>query len=276
MKPQTVKIHTKNNDYQHIEVIKNNRKKRSKYGEFFVEGAKSINNIVANGWKINAFIYAMEQPLSDWAKDILATSKATIHYELKHELMLDLSDKNEDYSEILALVEIPQDSYDRIPLKKDALIVLFDRPSNHGNLGTLLRSCEGLGVDGVILSGHGVDLYDVKTIRASLGTMFSVPVVRASSFQEVHEWIDNVKEQLQDFQVVGSTSATDMMVDDAIFTHPTMLLVGNETLGLSHNFTELCDVMVKIPMYGRITSFNVACAASMMLYEIDRQRRKGI
>jgi TrmH family RNA methyltransferase len=64
-----------------------------------------------------------------------------------------------------------------------------------------------------------------------------------------------------------------MMVDEADFSRPTALLIGNETLGLSRNYRDLCDVMIKIPMYGRITSFNVACAASMMLYEIDRQKR---
>ena len=73
MKPQTIRIHSKNNDFQHIEVLKNNRKKRSKNNAFFVEGAKAINNAVANGWVIESLIYAFETELSAWAKDILLT-----------------------------------------------------------------------------------------------------------------------------------------------------------------------------------------------------------
>ena len=276
MKPQTIRIHSKNNDFQHIEVLKNNRKKRSKNNAFFVEGAKAINNAVANGWVIESLIYAFETELSAWAKDILLTSRALKHIEMPQVLMNDLSDKESDLSELLAVVKMADDALNRIKISHDSLIIVIDRSSNHGNLGTIIRTCEGLGVDGIVLSGHSVDLYDVRTIRASLGALFSVPVVRVGASSELDHWFSDIKDEYPDFQIVGSTAATEMMVDEANFKNPTALLIGNETHGLGKKFKEGCDVMVKIPMYGRSTSYNVACATAMMLYEADRQRRGNI
>lgn len=273
MKAKLIKIYSMNNVYQHIEVIKNNRKKRHKNQEFFVEGAKSIASAIENDWVIQSLIYSNERKLSEWATGILDTDVAKEHIEMPLDLMTALSDKNEDYSELLAIVKMPEDNLDRIKIKQDSLVVVIDRPSNHGNLGTILRSCEGLAIDGVVISGHAVDLYDVKTIRASLGTLFSVPVVRIESATQLSNWVDELMKEHEDLQIIGSTSATDMMIDDVDFLKPSLLLIGNETNGLSHKFKETCNVMVKIPMYGNITSFNVACATSMMLYEANRQKR---
>jgi TrmH family RNA methyltransferase len=271
------KIHVgkKNNVYQHIEVIKNNRKKRSRDGEFFIEGAKSINNAVENNWSIRSLIYSETEKLSEWGQEILKYKNVEEHIILTPELMRDLSDKNEDYSEILALAYIPDDDLNRIQVKKDTTVIVIDRPSNHGNLGTILRSCEVFNVDGVIISGHAVDLYDVKTIRSSLGTLFNVPVVRVSSYKEVEKWIHEKKSKEPLLQVIGTTSQTELIIDDVDMVRPTILMIGNETRGLSHNYKTMCDVMTRIPMYGKITSYNVACATSMMLYEINRQRRKS-
>lgn len=273
MKPQVKKIYSENSDYQKIEVLKRNREKRTKYKEFFVEGVKSINYAVENNWHIKAFAYSKEKPLSEWANHILTNSKAEVHFELPSSLMDKLSDKEEDYSEIVAVVSMPQNDLSRIKIKKDMLVVVFDRPSSHGNLGTLIRSCEALKVDGLIVTGHAVDLYDPKTIRSSMGTFFSVPTIRLESHNELIPWIAEIKSKYDNFQVVGSTSKANTFIEDTDMTNPMLLLIGNETYGLSNKYKELCDKLIKIPMYGEITSFNVACAGSIMLYEIDRQRR---
>lgn len=272
MKPRVKKVYSENNDYQHVEVIKRNREKRHKSKEFFVEGVKSINYALENHWAVKTLIYSREKPLSEWAENVIKASAAEAHFEMPLKLMDKLSEKDEDYSEIMAVVEMPEDNLSRIKGKKDMLVVVFDRPSSHGNLGTLIRSCEALKVDGIIISGHAVDLYDPKTIRSSMGTFFSVPTVRVESHRELIPWIEGMKCLYGDFQVVGSTAKTDTYVMDVDFKKPTALLIGNETYGLSNNYKALCDTLAKVPMYGKITSFNVACAASIILYEIDRQR----
>jgi 23S rRNA (uridine2479-2'-O)-methyltransferase len=276
MKPIIKKIFSENNDFQRVEVIKRNREKRNKYNEFFVEGVKSINYAIENNWSIKSYIYSKEKPLSEWANNILNNSKAEAHLELPLKLMDKLSDKDEDASEILAVVTIPNNDLSRIKIKKDMLVLVFDRPSSHGNLGTLIRSCEALKVDGLIITGHAVDLFDPKTIRASMGTFFSVPTIRLQSHNELLPWFDEIRKQFPDFKIVGSTSKSDTLVEDMDLTNPLALLIGNETYGLSNNYKEICDKLVRIPMYGKITSFNVSCAASIMLYEVDRQRRKTV
>jgi len=144
---------------------------------------------------------------------------------------------------------------------------------SHGNLGTIIRSCEALNVDGVIVTGHGVDIYDTKTIRASMGTFFSLPIIRLQSHNDLIPWFKNIKRSFKNFKVIGSTSKANEFIMESDLNNPMALLIGNETYGLSDNYKAICDTFIKIPMYGKITSYNVACAASIMLYEISRQRK---
>ncbi len=276
MKPKTMKIITENNEFQHIEVLKRNREKRSKYKEFFIEGVKSINYAIQYNWNIKTYVYSREKPLSKWAENVLSNSKAELHLELPLNLMKKLSDKDEELSEILAVISMPENDVSRIKIKDDMLVVVFDRPSSHGNLGTLIRSCEALKVDGIIITGHAIDLYDPKTIRSSMGTFFSVPTIRLQSHNDLLLWFDHIKSSMKNFKVIGSTSKADKSVIDADLINPMALLIGNETNGLSNNYKAICDLLIKIPMGGNITSFNVACAASIILYEIGRQRKNII
>ncbi len=276
MKPKIKKVYNENNDFQHVEVLKRNREKRTKYQEFFVEGVQAINFALAYHWPVKTLVYTKERPLSDWAENILHNSTAELHLELPAALMDKLSDKEEETSEIIAVVEMAAPDLSRIKVKEDLLVVVFDRPSSHGNLGTLIRSCEALKVDGLIITGHAVDLYDPKTIRASMGTFFAVPTIRLPSHQELIPWFAKLRERFPDFQIVGSTAHADLLLEEVDFSKPTVLLLGNETHGLSKNYKEMADQLCRIPMYGQITSFNVACAASIMLYEIDRQRRQRL
>jgi TrmH family RNA methyltransferase len=274
MKPKTKRIFSANNDFQRVEVLKRNREKRNKYQQFFVEGVKAINYALEYNWPIQWFVYSREKPLSAWAEEILRQSQAELHLELPYQLMVQLSEKEAETSELIAVVGMVPHELSRIRLKDDLLVVIFDRPASHGNLGTLIRSCEALKVDALIITGHAVDLYDPKTIRASMGTFFAVPTFRLPSHHEVLPWLAKVRTKFPAFQIVGATAKAALPVDEADLTKPTALLIGNETYGLSNNYQESCDLLVRIPMYGAITSFNVACAASIILYETNRQRRK--
>jgi tRNA G18 (ribose-2'-O)-methylase SpoU len=130
-------------------------------------------------------------------------------------------------------------------------------------------------VDGLILTGRGVDLYDPETIRATTGSFFAVPRVRVPAPRDLLPWLEGVKQQVDRVQVVGSNEQATIRVDAHDFTRPTILVIGNETWGMSAFFDEFCDAVVRIPMAGSATSLNVACATSIILYEMDRQRRAG-
>lgn len=272
--PKIKTIYSENNDFQYIETLRRNREKRHQNKEFFIEGVRPINQAIKYQWTINAYAYSNNERLSGWAKDVLKNSSAKIHYELPHTLLKKLSNK-EDTSELLALVSIPEDSLERIPLKNNALIVIFDRPASPGNLGTLIRSSDALGVDGMVLTGHAVDLYDPEVISASTGSFFALPVVRKSSSTDLIPWMEELKNKYHNLQIVGTDEKGSDTIDTHDFTKPTILLVGNETWGLSKAYAELSDSFTKIPMYGSASSLNVACASSIVLYEINRQRRNA-
>ncbi len=271
IKNRVIKISKEDNDFQHFEVIKRNRNKRHKHKEFFVEGVRNINEAIRNKWEISSFIYSGENELSGWAKSILSNVKVSLQYQLPNHLMDKLSRKT-DTSELLAIVKMKTNDLSRIKLTKNPLIVVMDRPSNKGNLGTLIRSCDALGANGLIITGHAVDLYDPETIASSVGTFFSLPVLSLPSHKELYEWIQSLKSQYPNFQIIGTSAHGDKIINQCDFLKPTVLLLGNETLGLSKNYKEISDLLVKIPMDGVASSLNVSCAASIVLYEIKRQR----
>lgn len=273
MKPTVRKIYSQNSDFQYIETLRRNRVKRSRAGEFFVEGVRSIEQALRHNWQINALVFSREKRLSDWAEKVIGTAHVRTHYELTAALMAAVSLKEEP-SEIIALAAIPADDVRRIRLSDNPLVLALDRPILPGNIGTVIRSCDALHVDGVMLTGHSADLYDPETIRAATGSFFAVPSVRLASSKELAAWVDEQKAAGMALQVVGTSAKSTTPIDAFDFTRPTVLVAGNETHGLSENFRALCDAMVTIPMAGSASSLNLASATSIMLYEIDRQRRK--
>lgn len=273
---KTIDIYVKNNIYQHIEVLKKNRNKRYKYKEFFVEGVRNINAAIEKGWHIKSFIYA-EGELSDWAKNILRTTPTEVNYRLLNQLITGLSNKS-DTSELLAIVEMRKEEriIHSLEISDTAFIVLFDRPSNKGNLGTLIRSCDAFGVDLLILTGHSVDLYDPDVISSSMGSFFNLKVVRITDNNKLSEILGKAKRKQPDFKIVGTTAHHAEAIDNSNLSLPMMLMVGNETMGLNKAYKVLCDRLCTIPMdeHANASSFNVSCAASIVMYEVTRQRRK--
>jgi tRNA G18 (ribose-2'-O)-methylase SpoU len=166
MAPRVLPVSTANAAFQRLEVLQRNRTKRHRYGEFVVEGVRAINSAIANGWTIRAFAYARERELSRWATSILAASSAESHFEIAPELFDRLSGKEEP-SELLAVLAMRPDSLDRITVTGGMTVVVIDRPVSPGNVGTIIRSCDAFGVSGLMVTGHGVDLYDPATIERS-------------------------------------------------------------------------------------------------------------
>lgn len=272
MNPKTIKIHSENDIFQILLALKENRQKRQKEKKFIFEGVRNIKNALKSKWKIESFIYSSERELSHWAGDILQNSQAVFHYDLPLELLKKLSDK-EDASELLVTAYMRNDDPKIIVAQENFLALIFDRPSNPGNLGTLIRSGEALGASGIVITGHSVDLYDPETIRATTGSFFSFPSVRLSLHQELISWIEFLKKQMPDLQIVATDESGDENVYDYDLKKPTILLIGNEKTGLSTTYKEMADATVKIPIQGFASSINVACATSIILYEIDRQKK---
>ena len=138
----------------------------------------------------------------------------------------------------------------------------------------MIRSCDALGADMLILTGHAVDLYDPDVVVSAMGSFFNMPVIRIADNQELFAYVQKLKEQYPQFLTVGTTAHKEFPVYRADLSGPLMLMMGNETMGLNKAFKEYCDMLCTIPMSEKsyASSFNVSCAASILMYEVTRQR----
>lgn len=273
--PKTVEVKKRDNLFQRADVLKRNREKRHQYGEFLVEGVAQINLAIKYDWRVRALLYASDKPLSKWAQEIVCSRLADEHWEMVPELMAELSEKDET-SEVLAIIEQKRLSPSAIPIQPGGLIVVFDRPSSPGNLGSSIRSADALGAQGIIISGHAVDIYDPFVVRGSMGALFALPVATTASHTGVKEWVEQAKAQGVEYQVIGSSGKATELVYAVDLTKPTVLVLGNETVGMSKGYWDICTSTVKIPIGGALSSINVSCAASILLYEVARQRAPGL
>ncbi|GIJ00259.1 TrmH family RNA methyltransferase [Sediminihabitans luteus] len=267
-----LRITTRNARFQQLQTLVGNRTKRGRAGEFLVQGVRPITLAVEHGWTVRALLHDADRRLSTWAEDLLRSTRAD-RVAMSHDLLAELSEKQDGSVELLAVVAMAPDDLDRVPAPADLLAVAFDRPTQPGNVGAVVRSADAFGAHGVIVTGHAADPYDPKAVRASTGSLFSVPVVRSPSHREVLAWVDGQRDAGVPVVVVATDEHGDVELADADLTQPVLLLVGNETAGLSHGWREAADLTVSIPMTGAASSLNASNAAAVVLYEAHRQRR---
>lgn len=253
--------------FQQWEALLGNRNKRQRLGQFLVQGVRPINEALGHGWHVQTLLHAGDTT-SRWAKGLLGAGVADEQVQLTPGLLRALSQKDDDAVELIAVVRIPPDDLGRIDIGSMGIVVVLDRPVSPGNIGSLLRSCDALGVSGVIITGHAADPYDPKAVRASRGSLFAVPAVRVPSPLDALEWL----RAHPGLMVVGTSENADTTLWAHHFHGPTALVVGNETTGMSNFWSASCDHTVGIPMVGSASSFNATVAASITLYEILRQR----
>jgi len=155
---------------------------------------------------------------------------------------------------------------DSLEMPDDALIVVAEAIEKPGNLGTILRSADATGVHAVIVCDRKTDIANPNVVRASIGTLFSLPVVEADS--------DRTIEFLRElgFSIVAASPHAEGLYSDATLTGRTAIVVGTEQYGLTETWMNAADTKVRIPMLGQCDSLNVASATTILLYEAVRQR----
>jgi len=255
-------VSTRNASFQQWQALLTNRTKRHRSGEFLVHGVRPISLAVEHGWEIHDLIYPDRQSLSSWARDILERSGARA-VAMDPALVAELADK--ESAELIAVVGLPPS-----PALPDAdLVGVFDRPTTPGNIGTLIRSADAFGAAAVVVTGHAADPYDPKSVRASTGSIFALPVIQADGPDDLMPWAARTGVQL-----VGTDEHGAVDVSEHDLTGPTALLIGNETTGLSAAWKSAADILVRIPITGAASSLNAAAAATVVLYEASRQRSR--
>src|ERR671933_135063 len=266
--PATLRrVATATDEFQLAHSLLSNRRQRHRRRRFVVQGVRPLERALAAGWPVDAIWYAQDRPLSGWAQGMLARAGARTHVEAAPELVAELSERDEP-SELVAIVEIPPDDLERIRPRDPALVVVLDRPASPGNHGSIVRSADAFRADGVVVFGHAADPYDPQAVRASVGSLFDVPVVRQDSLEAICE-------RLAGLRLVGARASGEAPVADLDLTAPAAVVVGNEAKGLSWAWREACDLLVRIPIEGGADSLNAAAAAAILLYDAHPQSPGG-
>lgn len=261
-RPSPTRVTTRNARFQQWAALLTNRTKRTRSGEFMVQGVRPITLAVRYGWPINALLYASGRRLSSWAETLLDETRAE-SVEMAPELLAELAGK--DDAEIVAVAALRPDELSRIT--PDGPVVVFDRPTDPGNIGAVVRSADAFGATGVIVTGHAADVYDPRAVRASTGSLFAVPVVRVPGPNPVVAWARKAG-----VRIIGTDETGPHVVADADLRDPALIVIGNETRGMSTAWLAACDDVVRIPIGGAASSLNAAAAATVLLYEAARQR----
>ncbi|MCF6468393.1 RNA methyltransferase [Nonomuraea sp. MG754425] len=269
-----VRITRANARFQQWQALLGNRTKRQRAKEFLIQGVRPISLAIEFGWPVHAVLYDAERTLSGWATEMIEAAGGE-RVAMAPDLLRELGGKDEDVPELVVVAELPDDELSRIQVGPSFLGTVFDRPNNPGNIGTMARSLDAFGGTGLIVTGHATDPYDPRSVRASTGSLLALPVVRSPSHREVLAWVAQVRERGLPLQVVGTDENGTRDVAELDLTGPTLLVVGNETSGLSAGWRQACDIMARIPMAGSASSLNAASAATVTLYEAARQRRSG-
>lgn len=151
--------------------------------------------------------------------------------------------------------------------KMKPLLLILENLQDPGNLGTIIRMAEGAGVTGVVMSCNTVDIYNPKTIRSTMGSLYRVPVIYVD---DICEAVEECKQKGIRVYAAHLKGTDNYNVKD--YTQPTAFMIGNEGNGLTDKLTDKADELVRIPMQGKVESLNAAIACTILTYEAVRQR----
>ena len=167
---------------------------------------------------------------------------------------------------LIATAKMLRHSLDDLPVVENGLYLVAEAVEKPGNLGSMLRSADAAGVDGMIICDKTTDIYNPNVIRASTGALFAVPLAEATT-DETFAWL-----RKHNIKILSATPHTDNIYTDVDLTTSVAIAVGTEQTGLTERWMTECDLPVVIPMLGQIDSLNVATATTILLYEAARQR----
>ena len=255
---------TSNARVKELVQLQKKSKVRNEQGVFLVEGVKMYQEI------------PQEQLVKVYVSETFADKQKEEINRLKDRRKLEyLSDHVFQYVSdtktpqgILCVVRQSTYCLEDILEAEDAHLLVLDNLQDPGNLGTILRTAEGAGVTGIIISKESVDIYNPKVIRSTMGSIYRVPFVYVEDLKEA---IAKVKAHgifTYDAHLDGKNS-----YDKEDYTKKTAFLIGNEGNGLRKEIADLADTWIRIPMQGQVESLNAAIATSVLMFETARQRR---
>lgn len=237
-------------DNQYVKRVASLHKKkyRDEYKEFFIEGIKTIDEAIKYNKKIKSIFYCPE--MIEYKLEIPA-------YRVTKEVISKMADTLTPQG-IIAVCEIPDEE-----LEKKRRLIYLDRVQDPGNVGTIIRTADAFGFDGVLLSDGCADVYSPKVVRATMGSLFHIPIIQSVSV----DYLSGLNNK-----IYSSALDTDNFLDNTNISEPFVLVIGNEGQGISDEIKNITDEFVKINMAGNAESLNASIAAGILMYEFSKRR----
>lgn len=247
-------------------------KERKKAGVFLTEGFKMYEEAPLESI---LEVYVAESALAslekiDAKEEKMAEKLKKTGYEVVADSLFKKMADTQTPQGILCVVKQPEYRLEEILKQDRPLLMILENLQDPGNLGTIIRTGEGAGVTGVIMTAKTVDIFNPKVIRATMGSVFRVPFLYV---EDMEDTLKKLKEK--GIRTYAAHLAGREYYDSFSFTGGTAFLIGNEGNGLEKKTADLTDSYLKIPMEGKVESLNAAIAASLLMYEAQRQRRNG-
>ena len=252
---------TSNAQVRHLVALKSKAKLRRETGTFTVEGIRMFREVPAERL---VSVYVTEHFLASHSEEPGAAS-----WEVLADAVFAKVSDTVTPQGVLCVVKQAQPTLEEIlDAKRPAHLLLLDGIQDPGNLGTMLRTGEGAGVTGVIASKDTVDLYNPKTIRSTMGSIYRIPYLAVEDFAATLETL-----RVRGVNLVAADLEGSVPYDEADYTGPTGFLIGNEGNGIRETSRALATSRIRIPMEGQVESLNAAVAAALCMYEVKRQRK---
>lgn len=256
---------TSNQKVKRILRLQKKAKERKEEGVFLVEGLRMMREVPKE--RVQE-VYVSETFLNKH-KEIVTGLEGRMEI-VTDKVFAYLSDTKTPQG-ILGIIRRTEYTLREMIKEKDGaapFLIVLDNLQDPGNLGTIVRTAEGAGVTGIILSKDSADFYQPKTIRATMGSVYRMPVVYVEDLESA---IEELKEN--GIRTYAAHLDDSCFYDEADYTGGTAFLIGNEGNGLREEISKAADQKIKIPMYGEVESLNAAMAAGILMYEASRQRR---
>ncbi|MBS6644343.1 MAG: RNA methyltransferase [Clostridiaceae bacterium] len=254
---------TSNSQVKFVSALAKKAKLRKNEDLFVVEGIKMFSELPQEKVKK---VYVSESFLKETAHKKLLDG---ISWEcVKDDVFKAMSDTQTPQGVLALVKQFHYTMEDILKQEGPALIMILEAIQDPGNLGTIIRAGEGAGITGVIMSEGTADIYNPKTIRSTMGSVYRVPFVYADDMDRVFRQLKEKKIRLFAAHLKGRGN-----YEQEDYSGDTGFLIGNEANGLSDGAAAWADTLVKIPMAGQVESLNAAVASSVLMFEAARQRR---
>lgn len=257
---------TSNGKVKRLVNLRKKRKLRDEEGVFLVEGIRMFREVPAEELReiyVSESFYKKEKKLVDEI-----ASKAKVHTELFTDTVFAYASDTKTPQGILCVVAQKKYALEDIISGEKRHLLVLDNLQDPGNLGTILRTGEGAGVTGVIMSRDCVDIYNPKTIRSTMGSIYRMPFCYA---EDILEAIQKVKDA--NVTVYAAHLDGKKAYDEENYSKSCAFLIGNEGNGLRDETAAMADHYIIIPMSGEVESLNAAIAATVLMFEVKRQRK---